>query len=27
LEAKVQELFKKAKEEPLTKPLKDIDLD
>jgi hypothetical protein len=27
LEAKVQELFKKAKEEPITKPLKDIDLD
>lgn len=27
LEAKFQELFKKAKEEPLTKPLKDIDLD
>lgn len=27
LEAKVQELLKKAKEEPLTKPLKDIDLD
>ena len=26
-EAKFQELFKKAKEEPLTKPLKDIDLD
>jgi predicted metallo-beta-lactamase superfamily hydrolase len=27
LEAKFQELFKKAKDEPLTKPLKDIDLD
>jgi len=27
LEAKFQELFKKAKEEPLRKPLKDIDLD
>jgi hypothetical protein len=27
LEAKFQELFKKAKEEPVTKPLKDIDLD
>jgi hypothetical protein len=27
LEAKFQELLKKAKEEPLTKPLKDIDLD
>jgi predicted metallo-beta-lactamase superfamily hydrolase len=27
LEAKFQELFKKAKEEPITKPLKDIDLD
>lgn len=27
LEAKVQELLKKAKEEPITKPLKDIDLD
>jgi len=27
LEAKFQELFKKAKEEPLEKPLKDIDLD
>jgi hypothetical protein len=27
LEAKVQELFKKAKAEPITKPLKDIDLD
>jgi hypothetical protein len=27
LEAKFQELFKKAKEEPLNKPLKDIDLD
>ena len=26
LEAKFQELFKKAKEEPITKPLKDIDL-
>jgi hypothetical protein len=26
-EAKFQELFKKAKEEPITKPLKDIDLD
>ena len=27
LEAKFQELLKKAKEEPITKPLKDIDLD
>lgn len=27
LEAKFQELFKKAKEEPIKKPLKDIDLD
>ena len=27
LDAKFQELFKKAKEEPITKPLKDIDLD
>ena len=27
LEAKFQELLKKAKEEPLEKPLKDIDLD
>jgi len=27
LEAKFQELFKKAKEEPITKPIKDIDLD
>ena len=27
LEAKFQELFKKAKEDPITKPLKDIDLD
>ena len=27
LEAKFQELFKKAKEEPVEKPLKDIDLD
>jgi hypothetical protein len=27
LQAKFQELFKKAKEEPITKPLKDIDLD
>lgn len=27
LEAKFQELLKKAKEEPVTKPLKDIDLD
>ena len=27
LEAKFQELFKKAKEEPIEKPLKDIDLD
>jgi hypothetical protein len=27
LEAKFQELLKKAKEQPLTKPLKDIDLD
>ncbi|MPZ76016.1 MAG: hypothetical protein GEU77_05790 [Deltaproteobacteria bacterium] len=27
LEAKFQKLFKKAKEEPITKPLKDIDLD
>ena len=27
LEAKFQELFRKAKEEPITKPLKDIDLD
>jgi hypothetical protein len=27
LEAKFQELFKKAKEEPISKPLKDIDLD
>lgn len=27
LEAKFQELFKKAKEDPLQKPLKDIDLD
>lgn len=27
LERKFQELLKKAKEEPLTKPLKDIDLD
>jgi hypothetical protein len=27
LEAKFQELFKKAKDEPVTKPLKDIDLD
>jgi hypothetical protein len=27
LEAKFQELFKKAKEEPIQKPLKDIDLD
>jgi len=27
LEAKFQELFKKAQEEPITKPLKDIDLD
>ncbi|HEY5542515.1 MAG TPA: hypothetical protein VIM04_04555 [Candidatus Binatia bacterium] len=27
LEARFQELFKKAKEEPITKPLKDIDLD
>ena len=27
LEAKFQELFKKAKEEPITKPLRDIDLD
>jgi hypothetical protein len=27
LEAKFQELFKKAKEEPIQKPLKDIDID
>jgi hypothetical protein len=27
LEAKFQELFKKTKEEPIRKPLKDIDLD
>jgi hypothetical protein len=27
LEAKFQELLKKAKEEPVTKPLKDIDID
>jgi len=27
LERKFQELLKKAKEEPLTKPIKDIDLD
>ena len=27
LEAKFQELFKKAKEEPITKPIKDIDLE
>jgi hypothetical protein len=27
LEARFQELFKKAKDEPITKPLKDIDLD
>ena len=27
LEAKFQELLKKAKEEPVTKPIKDIDLD
>lgn len=27
LERKFQELLKKAKEEPLTKPLKDIDID
>ena len=27
IEAKFQELFKKAKNEPITKPLKDIDLD
>ena len=27
LEAKFQELFKKAKEEPIEKPLNDIDLD
>jgi len=27
LEPKFQELFKKAKEEPITKPIKDIDLD
>ena len=27
LEAKFQELFKKAKEEPITKPIRDIDLD
>ncbi len=27
LERKFQELLKKAKEEPITKPLKDIDLD
>ena len=27
LEAKFKELLKKAKEEPITKPLKDIDLD
>lgn len=27
LEAKFQELFKKAKDEPISKPLKDIDLD
>jgi hypothetical protein len=27
LEAKFQELLKKAKEEPITKPIKDIDLD
>lgn len=27
LEAKFQELLKKAKEQPVTKPLKDIDLD
>jgi hypothetical protein len=27
LDAKFQELFKKAKEEPITKPIKDIDLD
>jgi hypothetical protein len=27
VEAKFQKLFKKAKEEPITKPLKDIDLD
>src|SRR5215510_5572092 len=27
LEAKFQELLKKAKEEPITKPLKDIDID
>jgi hypothetical protein len=27
LDAKFQELFKKAKEEPISKPLKDIDLD
>jgi hypothetical protein len=27
LEAKFQELLRKAKEQPLTKPLKDIDLD
>jgi hypothetical protein len=26
LEAKFQELFKKTKEEPITKPLKDIDI-
>ena len=27
LEAKFQELLKKAKEEPITKPIRDIDLD
>jgi len=27
LDRKFQELLKKAKEEPITKPLKDIDLD
>lgn len=27
VEAKFQKLFKKAKDEPITKPLKDIDLD
>jgi predicted metallo-beta-lactamase superfamily hydrolase len=27
LEAKFQELFKKAKEEPITKPIRDLDLD
>ena len=27
VEAKFQKLFKKAQEEPITKPLKDIDLD